>query len=85
MRLFLIFAILCGFYNEAYGKGSLDIDMKLKSLNKPSLKTIKVWTKSKCEDMTFSVYFLVSKLPNRFVERRWRYNRLYRYLQTTCL
>ncbi|AED93505.2 AslB (DUF239) [Arabidopsis thaliana] len=41
MRLFLIFAILCGFYNEAYGKGSLDIDMKLKSLNKPSLKTIK--------------------------------------------
>ncbi|KAL9811541.1 putative neprosin [Arabidopsis thaliana] len=41
MRLFLMFAILCGFYNEAYGKGSLDIDMKLKSLNKPSLKTIK--------------------------------------------
>ncbi|KAG7556532.1 Neprosin activation peptide [Arabidopsis suecica] len=42
MRLFLVFAILCGlFYNVAYGKGSLDIDMKLKALNKPALKTIK--------------------------------------------
>lgn len=42
MRLFFMFAILCGFYNEAYGKVSLDIDMKLKTLNKPALKTIKV-------------------------------------------
>ncbi|XP_019084700.1 PREDICTED: uncharacterized protein LOC104706913 [Camelina sativa] len=41
MRLFLVFAILFGFYSEAYGKGSLDIDMKLKALNKPALKTIK--------------------------------------------
>ncbi|EOA22829.1 hypothetical protein CARUB_v10003553mg [Capsella rubella] len=42
MRSFLImFVILFGFYNEAYGKGSLDIDMKLKALNKPALKTIK--------------------------------------------
>ncbi|AED93504.1 AslB, putative (DUF239) [Arabidopsis thaliana] len=41
MRFFLIFVILCGFYNEAYGKGSLDIDLKLKALNKPALKTIK--------------------------------------------
>ncbi|CAH8272278.1 unnamed protein product [Arabidopsis lyrata] len=42
MRLFLVFAILWGlFYNVAYGKGSLDIDMKLKALNKPALKTIK--------------------------------------------
>ncbi|XP_024007536.1 uncharacterized protein LOC18012160 isoform X2 [Eutrema salsugineum] len=41
MRLYLTFAILCCFYNEAYGKVSLDIDMKLKTLNKPALKTIK--------------------------------------------
>ncbi|XP_010493852.1 PREDICTED: uncharacterized protein LOC104771074 isoform X2 [Camelina sativa] len=41
MSLFLMFAILFGFYSEAYGKGSLDIDMKLKALNKPALKTIK--------------------------------------------
>ncbi|XP_010493853.1 PREDICTED: uncharacterized protein LOC104771075 [Camelina sativa] len=41
MRLFLVFAILFGFYSEAYGKGSLDIDMKLKALNKLALKTIK--------------------------------------------
>ncbi|KAF2552488.1 hypothetical protein F2Q68_00036710 [Brassica cretica] len=41
VRLFLTFAILCGLYNEAYGKASIDIDMKLKALNKPALKTIK--------------------------------------------
>ncbi|ESQ32130.1 hypothetical protein EUTSA_v10005563mg [Eutrema salsugineum] len=41
MRLLLIFAILSCLYNEAYGKVSLDIDMKLKTLNKPALKTIK--------------------------------------------
>ncbi|KAL0847549.1 hypothetical protein Bca101_020795 [Brassica carinata] len=41
MRLILIFAILCGFYNETYGKVSLDIDKKLRTLNKPALKTIK--------------------------------------------
>ncbi|KAL1212695.1 Protein neprosin [Cardamine amara subsp. amara] len=41
MRLFLLFVILCGFYNVAYGKVSLHIDMKLKALNKPALKTIK--------------------------------------------
>ncbi|WZZ01236.1 hypothetical protein YC2023_073564 [Brassica napus] len=41
VRLFLTFAILCGLYNEAYGKSSIDIDMKLKALNKPALKTIK--------------------------------------------
>ncbi|XP_010454935.1 PREDICTED: uncharacterized protein LOC104736619 [Camelina sativa] len=41
MRLFLMFVIVFGFYSEAYGKGSLDIDMKLKALNKPALKTIK--------------------------------------------
>ncbi|XP_006289252.2 uncharacterized protein LOC17882439 [Capsella rubella] len=43
MKLFLImFVILFGFsYDKAYGKGSLDIDIKLKALNKPALKTIK--------------------------------------------
>ncbi|CAH2044448.1 unnamed protein product [Thlaspi arvense] len=41
MRLFLTIAIFCYFYSEAYGKVSLDIDMKLKTLNKPALKTIK--------------------------------------------
>ncbi|KAJ0232390.1 AslB [Hirschfeldia incana] len=41
MRLILIVAILCGFCNETYGKDSLDIDKKLRSLNKPALKTIK--------------------------------------------
>ncbi|VVB17149.1 unnamed protein product [Arabis nemorensis] len=41
MRLFFMFVILCGVYNGAYGKVSLDIDMKLKALNKPALKTIK--------------------------------------------
>ncbi|CAH8363202.1 unnamed protein product [Eruca vesicaria subsp. sativa] len=41
IRLFLTLAILCGLYNEAYGKASVDIDMKLKALNKPALKTIK--------------------------------------------
>ncbi|CAH2044447.1 unnamed protein product [Thlaspi arvense] len=41
MRLFLTFAIFCCFYSEAYGKVSLDIDRKLKTLNKPALKTIK--------------------------------------------
>lgn len=60
MRLFLVFVILCGLYNGAYGKVSLDIDMKLKALNKPALKTIKVWTKSECKDITSCVYFLVS-------------------------
>ncbi|KAG2301320.1 hypothetical protein Bca52824_029971 [Brassica carinata] len=42
MRLILIFAILCGFYNETYGKVSLDIYKKLRTLNKPALKTIKM-------------------------------------------
>ena len=46
VRLFLTFAILCGLYNEAYGKASIDIDMKLKALNKPALKTIKVCMES---------------------------------------
>lgn len=46
VRLFLTFAILCGLYNEAYGKSSIDIDMKLKALNKPALKTIKVCMES---------------------------------------
>ena len=55
MRFFLIFVILCGFYNEAYGKGSLDIDLKLKALNKPALKTIKVWTESEYEYITSCV------------------------------
>ncbi|XP_018482156.1 uncharacterized protein LOC108853209 isoform X1 [Raphanus sativus] len=41
MRFILTFVILCGLYNEAYGKASIDIDMKLKALNKPALKTIK--------------------------------------------
>ncbi|XP_056863877.1 uncharacterized protein LOC108850237 [Raphanus sativus] len=41
MRLILTFAILFGLCNEAYGKASIDIDMKLKALNKPALKTIK--------------------------------------------
>ncbi|CAH8362751.1 unnamed protein product [Eruca vesicaria subsp. sativa] len=41
MRLILIFAVLCFFYNETYGKVSLDIDKKLRTLNKPALKTIK--------------------------------------------
>ncbi|CAA7025953.1 unnamed protein product [Microthlaspi erraticum] len=41
MRLFLTLAILCGLYNKAYGRVSLDIDVKLKILNKPALKTIK--------------------------------------------
>ncbi|CAA7053443.1 unnamed protein product, partial [Microthlaspi erraticum] len=41
MRLFLTLAILCVLYNEAYGKVSLDVDVKLKTLNKPALKTIK--------------------------------------------
>ncbi|CAA7025954.1 unnamed protein product [Microthlaspi erraticum] len=42
MRLFLTLAILCVLYNEAYGKVSLDVDVKLKTLNKPALKTIKM-------------------------------------------
>ncbi|CAH8362312.1 unnamed protein product, partial [Eruca vesicaria subsp. sativa] len=43
IRIFLTLAILCGLYNvnEAYGKATLDIDMKLKALNKPAVKTIK--------------------------------------------
>ncbi|XP_023637103.1 uncharacterized protein LOC17883109 [Capsella rubella] len=42
MRFFLVFfVILFGFYYGAYGKDSLDIEMKLKALNKPALKTIK--------------------------------------------
>ncbi|RID76650.1 hypothetical protein BRARA_B03613 [Brassica rapa] len=41
MRLILIFVIMCGFYNETYGEVSLDIDKKLRTLNKPALETIK--------------------------------------------
>ncbi|WZY79356.1 hypothetical protein YC2023_025740 [Brassica napus] len=32
---------MCGFYNETYGEVSLDIDKKLRTLNKPALETIK--------------------------------------------
>ncbi|VVB17151.1 unnamed protein product [Arabis nemorensis] len=41
MILVLTFVILCVFYNGVYGLASEEIDMKLKNLNKPALKTIK--------------------------------------------
>ncbi|KAL0685974.1 hypothetical protein Bca4012_052822 [Brassica carinata] len=39
--MLLTLTILCFFYNGVHGTASLEIDMKLKALNKPELKTIK--------------------------------------------
>ncbi|CAF2144524.1 unnamed protein product [Brassica napus] len=39
--MLLTLTILCFFYNGVHGTASLEIDMKLKALNKPAMKTIK--------------------------------------------
>ncbi|KAG2301322.1 hypothetical protein Bca52824_029973 [Brassica carinata] len=41
LRMLLTLTILCFLYNGVHGTPSLAIDMKLKALNKPALKTIK--------------------------------------------
>ncbi|KAL0792391.1 hypothetical protein Bca101_063768 [Brassica carinata] len=42
LRMLLTLTILCFLYNGVHGTPSLAIDMKLKALNKPALKTIKM-------------------------------------------